>query len=560
VIGLLVGLGAVVIKNLVHLIQEFTELIADKTHIYLFLIFPSAGILLAVLFIKYINRRPVQHGIPGVLYAISKRNGVINRHNLYSSIITSALTVGFGGSVGLEGPTVATGAAIGSNLGRWFRMSYKQVILLLGCACAGAMAAIFKAPIAAIVFALEVIMLDLTLASLVPLLVASATAALTSYLFMGQNVLYSVNIQDTFLMKHVPYYLLLGVLAGLMSVYFTRMYMFVTGLFEKIRNSWMRLSIGGLSLGILVFLIPSLYGEGYEPINNVLNGNYGYLFEHALYEKFSNSAVAMLVILVFILLFKVVATSITFGAGGVGGIFAPALFIGSNMGLFTAKVLNLFGANLPENNFALVGMAGLIAGVIHAPLTAIFLIAEITGGYELFTPLMLVATISYATTRYFTANSVYTIQLAKRGELMTHDRDKNVLLMMRVHNLIEKDFSRIHPEANLGDLIKVIKKAHRNIFPVVDEEGIFHGIVKMDDIRHIMFDKESWDTIFVRDLMFMPQFTISQDESMEEVARKFHVSNRYNIAVLEEGKYIGFVSRAKVFSAYREMLRKISRE
>ena len=311
VIGLLVGLGAVVIKNLVHLIQELAGLIADETHVYLFLIFPSVGILLAVLFIKYINRKPVQHGIPGVLYAISKKNGIINRHNLYSSVITSALTVGFGGSVGLEGPTVATGAAVGSNIGRMFRMNYKQITLLLGCACAGAMSAIFKAPIAAIVFALEVIMLDLTLASLVPLLVASATAALTSYLFMGQNVLYAVDIQGLFLMKHVPYYLLLGVLAGLMSVYFTKMYMFVTGLFEKIPSSWLRLSVGGLALGILVFLIPSLYGEGYEPINNVLNGNYAYLFEHALYEKFSDSVIAMLIILVFTLAFKVIATSIT---------------------------------------------------------------------------------------------------------------------------------------------------------------------------------------------------------------------------------------------------------
>ena len=559
-IGLLVGLAAVVIKNLVHLIQELTGIISEHTHVYLLLIFPSAGILLAVLFIKYINRRPVQHGIPGVLHAISKRNGVINRHNLYSSIITSALTVGFGGSVGLEGPTVATGAAVGSNIGRWFRMSYKQVILLLGCACAGAMSAIFKAPIAAIVFALEVIMLDLTLASLVPLLVASATAALTSYLFMGQNVLISVDIQGTFLMKHVPYYLLLGVLAGFMSVYFTKMYMFVTGLFEKIGNSWTRLAVGGLALGILVFLIPSLYGEGYEPINNVLNGNYAYLFEHSLYERYSESLLAMLIILCFILVFKVVATSITFGAGGIGGIFAPSLFIGSNLGLFTAKILNLFGANLPENNFALIGMAGLVAGVIHAPLTAIFLIAEITGGYELFMPLMLVATISYATTRLFTANSVYTIQLAKRGELMTHDRDKNVLLLMKVHNLIEKDFNRIHPEAKLDDLVKVVKQAHRNVFPVVDEEGVFHGIVKMDDIRHIMFDKESWDSVFVRDLMFTPQFTIDQNESMEEVTRKFHISNRYNIAVLDEGKYVGFVSRAKVFSTYREMLKKISRD
>jgi len=468
--------------------------------------------------------------------------------------------VGFGGSVGLEGPTVATGAAIGSNIGRFFRMNYKQVTLLLGCACAGAMSAIFKAPIAAIVFALEVIMLDLTLTSLVPLLIASAVAALTSYLFMGQNFLYSVDIQDTFLMKHVPYYLALGVFAGLMSVYFTKMYMFVTGLFEKMPNLWVRIAIGGLALGILVFLIPSLYGEGYEPINNVLNGNYSHLFEHTLYEKWSDSALAMLLILIFILAFKVIATSITFGAGGIGGIFAPSLFIGSNLGLFAAKILNLFGADLPENNFALVGMAGLVAGVIHAPLTAIFLIAEITGGYELFMPLMLVATISYATARYFSANSVYTIQLAKRGELMTHDRDKNVLLHMKVHNLIEKDFHRIHPDAKLGDLVLVIKKAHRNVFPVVDDEGIFHGIVKMDDIRHIMFDKESWDTIHVRDLMFTPQFIISKDESMEEVTRKFHVSHRYNIAVLDEGKYIGFVSRAKVFSAYREMLKKISRD
>lgn len=559
-IGLLVGLGAVVIKNLVHLIEELAGMITGATHLYMMLILPSAGILLAVLFIKYINRRPVQHGIPGVLHSISKRNGQINRHNLYSSIISASLTVGFGGSVGLEGPTVATGAAIGSNIGRWFRMSYKQVILLLGCACAGAMASIFKAPVAAIVFALEVIMLDLTLASLVPLLVASVTAALTSYLFMGQNVLYSVNIQDTFLMKHVPYYLVLGVAAGLMSVYFTKMYMFVTGLFEKIRNTWVRLAIGGLALGLLVFLVPSLYGEGYEPINNVLNGNYGYLFEHALYEKWSDSALALLVILVFILAFKVIATSITFGAGGIGGIFAPSLFIGSNLGLFVAKLLNLFGADLPENNFALVGMAGLIAGVIHAPLTSIFLIAEITGGYELFMPLMIVATISYATTRYFTPNSVYTIQLAKRGELMTHDRDKNVLLMMSVKKLIEKDFNIIHLEDTLGDLVKVIKKAHRNIFPVVDDDGIFHGIVKMDDIRHIMFDKESWETVYVRDLMFMPTYTINKDESMEEVTRKFHVSSRYNIAVVDEGKYIGFVSRAKVFSAYREMLKRISRD
>jgi len=560
-IGLLVGLGAVVIKNLVHLIQEsLTVGLVQGFHHALYFIFPMIGILLVVVFIKYINKRPVQHGIPSVLHAISKHNGMIRRHNLYSSVISSALTVGFGGSVGLEGPTVATGAAIGSNIGREFRLSYKQIILLLGCACAGAMASIFKAPIAAIVFALEVIMLDLTLASLVPLLVASVTAALTSYLFMGQNVLYAVAIQESFIMKHVPYYIILGIFAGFMSVYFTRVYMFVTGIFERIKSIWSRLLIGGFALGVLVFFIPSLYGEGYEEINHALNGNYTYLFDQFLYEGFRDSTMVLLIILFFLLALKVVATSITFGAGGIGGIFAPSLFVGVNLGLFVAKVMQVLGIDVPEGNFALVGMAGLIAGVIHAPLTAIFLIAEITGGYELFMPLMIVSTISYATTRFFVSNSVYTIQLAKRGELMTHDKDKNVLLRMKVDSLIEKDFSKIHPEATLGDLITVIKKAHRNIFPVVDQDGIFYGIVKMDDIRHIMFETDSWDTTYVRDLMFMPRFTIKQDESMEDVAKKFHTSSRYNIAVLDDGKYIGFVSRAKVFSTYRNMLKEISRE
>jgi len=468
--------------------------------------------------------------------------------------------VGFGGSVGLEGPTVATGAAIGSNIGRLFRLNFRQVTLLLGCACAGAMAAIFKAPIAAIVFALEVIMLDLTLASLVPLLIASLTAAATSYLFLGQNVLYAFQVHEAFDLVESPYYIILGIVAGLMSVYFTKMYMFVTGLFEKLSSRWIRLMIGGLSLGILIFFIPSLYGEGYEPINSCLNGDYEYLFDGVLYDQYRESITATLIILFMILVFKVVATSITFGSGGIGGIFAPSLFIGSNLGLFVAKILNLIGFNISESNFALVGMAGMIAGVIHAPLTAIFLIAEITGGYQLFFPLMIVATISYATTRLFTPNSVYTIQLAKRGELLTHDKDRNVLILMKIDKLIEKDFHTTHPDASLGDLVKIIMKAHRNIFPVVDEEGNFYGLVKMDDIRDIMFSPEMYESTRVRDLMFMPRFTVSCTESMEEVAKKFQVSGRYNITVLDEGKYVGFVSRAKVFSAYREMLREISHE
>jgi CIC family chloride channel protein len=559
-IGLGAGLAAVVIKNLVHFFQLVLTNKLGQPYYYLYFALPTLGILLTILFIKYINKKPVGHGIPSVLYAISKNNGILARHNLYSSIVTSAITVGFGGSVGLEGPTVATGAAIGSNLGRYFRMNYTQIILLLGCASCGAMSAIFKAPIAAIVFALEVIMLDLTLASLVPLLIASLTAALTSYLFLGQNVLYAFEVREPFLMNQIPIYILLGILAGFISVYFTKMYIFITEFFEKIKSNYSKLLLGGITLGVLIFLLPSLYGEGYEPINNCLNGNYSYLFENTLYERFSQSVSASIVILFFILALKVVATSVTFASGGIGGIFAPSLFIGSNLGLFFAKIVNLFGVDISESNFALVGMAGLIAGVIHAPLTAIFLIAEITGGYELFFPLMIVSTISFATIRFFTTNSVYTIQLAKRRELLTHDKDHNVLLLMKVNDLIETDFNTVSPDATLGDLVKIIKKAHRNIFPVVDDEGRFHGIVKMDDIRHVMFDPAMYDQVHVRDLMFMPQYTISRDESMEEVARKFQVSQRYNIAVLKDGKYLGFVSRARVFSAYREMLKWISRE
>lgn len=559
-IGLGVGLGAVILKNLVHFIQSLmTEKLA-QTYNYFYFAFPAAGILLTILFIRYINREPVRHGIPNVLHSISKKNGIVSRHNMYSSIICSTLTVGFGGSAGLEGPTVLTGAAIGSNIGRFFRMNYNQLILLIGCACSGAMAAIFKAPVAAIVFSLEVIMLDLTLASLIPLLISSLTAALTSYLFLGQNILYPFTIIETFKINEIPYYILLGVLAGLMSVYFTRIYTFISGTFEKIGNTYTRLAIGGLILGLLIFLMPSLYGEGYNSINNCLNGDYSYLFNNTLYERFAGNAVAGIIILFFILAFKTVATSVTFGSGGVGGIFAPSLFIGCNLGLFFAKLMNLLKVDLSESNYALVGMAGMIAGVIHAPLTAIFLIAEITGGYHLFFPLMIVATISFITVRYFTPNSIYTIQLAKRGELMTHDKDHNVLLLMKIDNLIEKDFNSVHPDATLGDLVKVVKKAHRNIFPVVDERGIFKGIVKMDDIRDIMFEPERYNNTLVRDLMFMPEYTISINESMEEIVKKFQISNRYNICVLDHGRYIGFLSRARVFSAYREKLKTISRE
>jgi chloride channel protein, CIC family len=560
VVGLLVGFAAVIIKNLVHYIQVFVSQMASYEKGTLYIVFPIIGLSLTVLFIKYINRNPVRHGIPGVLFAISKNQGKMNSHNLYSSIISSALTVGFGGSVGLEGPTVATGAAIGSNIGRWLHLNYKQITLLLGCASAGAMSAIFKAPIAAVVFALEVIMLDLTITAIVPLLLSSVSAALTSYLFLGQNYLYSFAISETFKLENIKWYILFAIFTGFVAVYFSKVYNIITEAFERIPNIFHRLLVGGIILGLLIFLIPSLYGEGYEIINASLRGQYGFLFENTFYSGLKGNLLATLILFLILLLFKVVATSITFGSGGVGGVFAPTLFSGGIAGLFFSRLLAEIGVDVNPSSFALVGMAGMIAAVIHAPLTAIFLIAEITGGYQLFMPLMIVATVSYATTKIFIPNSVYTMQLAKRGELMTHHKDKALLMMLRLNELIETDFNILRPSTSLGGLIDTIKFAHRNIFPVVEEDGTFRGIIKLDDIRHIMFDNDLYENVYVRDLMFMPEHVIFSHDTVEEVARKFQVSGRYNIAVLNHGKYMGFISRAKLFSSYRSLLKDFSEE
>jgi len=558
-VGLIAGLGAVIIKNLVHFIREILQNgLQVENAWYLVFILPPAGIALTLFFIKYINKRPVGHGIPGVLFSISKNNGIIRTHNMYSSIITSALTVGFGGSVGLEGPTVATGGAVGSYVGRVLKLSYKEVTLLISCASAGALSAIFKAPIAGIVFALEVIMLDLTTYAVIPLLIASATAALTSYLFLGQNVLYSFQLKEAFNMGDIHFYLILGVVVGLLSAYFTRSYIRITSIIEKFKNPWKRLLVAGGVLGLLILIFPSFYGEGYDIVNLELRGEYFHLFENTFFQGWGQSFALVVVYMVLIIGLKVVATTLTFSAGGVGGIFAPTLFMGANTGLLFGLVLNHIGIDVSVSNMALVGMAGMIAGVVQAPLTAIFLIAEITGGYELFLPLMLAATISYGTTRLFVKNSVYTIQLAQRGELMTHHKDRNILLMMKISELIETNFKTVHPDETLRDLVQVITTSSRNIYPVVDEKNYLKGIVKLDDIWHIMFHQEMYDTTKISDLMITPEWTIETTDQMEEVARLFSESGRYNIPVLQNGKYLGFVSRARVFSSYREMLKQFS--
>lgn len=560
VVGLLAGIAAVVIKNTVWLTQDIvSRLVSSEVHNYVYFVLPLIGIILTILVVKYVIRNEVRHGIPNVLHSISKRKGRISSHNLFSSVITSSLTVGMGGSVGLEGPTVATGTAWGSWLAKKFRLSYKNTILMLACACAGAMAAIFKAPIAAIVFAVEVIMIDLTVFSLIPLLLSSATAVLTSFFFLGQDVLYPFEVKSTFELGELPYYILLGILAGFVSVYFTKMYMHIGGIFDKMKSGLTRLIVGGIGLGVLIFFFPSLFGEGYEAINECLAGNVDYLFENKLFEGFKEEMWAVIIFLLAVILLKIVATSFTFGAGGVGGIFAPTLFMGVNTGMLFAQVINLVGIRqINVNNFALIGMAGLITGVLHAPLTGIFLIADISGGYKLFVPLMITATFAYLVVRTLTPNSVYHIQLARRKELLTHDKDANALQMLEVKKHIETDFEVLSPEATLRDLTVAISRNHRNLFPVVDSEGKMVGMLKMDDVRSMIFDHEKYDIVKVSELMYMPKYFIDPNDSMDVVANKFESSGRYNLAVIEDGKYIGFISRARVFTKYRKQIIDVS--
>ncbi len=562
VIGVLSGLAAVIIKRVVGYVEHLlTKGFAVDIYNYYYFIYPAIGLFLTVVFIKFILKKPVGHGIPNVLYAISKNSGIIRSYQMFASIITSSITVGFGGSVGLEGPTVSTGAAIGSNIGRLLRLDYRRITLLIAAASAGAMSAIFKAPIAAIVFVLEVLMFDLTMSALVPLLISSVSAALVSYAFMGQFSVYHLQVMEPYEMIDIPFFILLGFLSGFASLTFTKVYNFMEDTFDKIDTWYKKLMLGVGILGVLLFFFPSLYGEGYNVISTSLKGDYSELFNNSMFYGYRNNTMAILLMILAIIVFKGFATSATFGAGGIGGIFAPSLFIGANTGLLLAEILIYIGYDhVQPSNFALVGMAGVIAGIIHAPLTAIFLIAELTGGYHLFVPLMIVSTLSYSTIKYFYSTSVYTRQLARRGELFTHDKDKMVIKMMNVKDLLETEFKTISKDATLGDLVKVITQSKRNVFPVVDEDGTFHGVVHLNDIRDVIFKPELYDKVKVESLMHAPMTSASLNDSMEEVVEKFQKTAQYNMVVLDDGKYVGFVSRAKVFSKYREMLKEFSED
>ena len=560
VIGLLSGLAAILLKNLTHFVEHrsISLLLGDSSELSFLL--PLAGVFVTMVFVKYLVKQDIGHGVSKILFSISKRKGHMKVHNTWTSMVASSLTVGLGGSVGLEAPIVLTGSSIGSNIGRLLKLNYKSVVLLIGCGAAGAISGIFKAPIAALIFAFEVLMLDLTTWSIVPLLIASVTAAIVSSFLLGEEVVFSFTISEPFAMESLPFYLLLGVFTGLVSLYFTRTSIWVEGSMGKIKNDLVRTLVGGFLLCLLIFLMPHLFGEGYTTLKTLLTGQAGALFNGTLFEGIiGNNSYFIVVSFLMLIIFKVIAMALTTGSGGVGGIFAPALFVGGMAGATLSKAVNLFTpAGISENNFALVGMAGVMAGVMHAPLTAIFLIAEITGGYDLFIPLIITATISYVTILRFEGSSIYTMRLSQRGELITHHKDKAVLSLLKVKDVLEKDFQSVQVDGNLSDLVKAISRSKRNLFPVINEEKELIGVINMDDVRDIIFNTELYDKISIIEIMQTPPAIIDRNENMGKVLEIFEETESWNLPVTYQGKYTGFISRSKIFTSYRNMLKEFS--
>ena len=563
IIGLIAGIAAVTLKTTVHFIQEILRHNLDFTGgNFLYLGYPIIGIFLTVLISKYLFKESPGHGITQILYAISKNSSIIRRTRMYSRMITSALTVGFGGSVGLEGPIVVTGSAIGSNLARLVHLNYKRRTLLIGCGSAGAVSAIFNSPIAGVIFAVEVILTEVTISKFIPILIASVAGQLVTIILLGEDILFSFRLVDGFSAKDTPYYFGLGIVCGLASLYFTRMMFRIESAIQNIRDSFRRVMVGGLALALILLVFPPIYGEGYDTIKQLLSHNELMLFEGVFPDPFADNQYFLIIFLFLVVLIKPIASALTIGAGGSGGIFAPSLFMGGVTGFLIASTYNMLipGAHVSLSNFTLVGMCGVMSGVLHAPLTAIFLIAEITGGYILFVPLMLVSALAFTTMSYFEQHSFYTKQLIEKGDLIPYDKDQIVLSLIDMKKIIETDLLAIHPEKKLGDLVSLVRKSKRNIFPVLDEENVLHGIVTLDDIRDIMFDPEKRDTITVQAIMQKPPTSVSSNEKMQSVMNKFQLTQAWNLPVIDDGKYVGFVSKSRIFNVYRNKLRRQNQE
>ncbi len=562
VVGVLSGLAALLLKALIHFISSFLNShlnIAGANYTYL--IYPVIGIFLTMLFVRYIVKDNIGHGVTRVLYAISQNKSRLKKHNMYSSLIASSLTIGSGGSVGAEGPIVYTGAAIGSNIGQMFRLSPRILMILVGCGAAAGIAGIFKAPIAGMLFTLEVLMIDLTTVSVMPLLIASITAATMAYIFTGYDFEFFFMQSEPFMMPRIPYACLLGVVCGLMSLYFTRVVNMMENFFSKLKNVWYKAIIGSLSVALLIFLFPPLYGEGYGAIISLLGGDPSSIVNGSIFYPDRGEVWYVIIFIALVILTKAFATSATTGGGGVGGTFAPSLFVGCLTGFLFAYVTNTaFGMDLSLKNFALMGMAGVMSGVMHAPLMGIFLTAELTGGYDLFLPLLIVSALSYFTIKFFEPYSIYTMRLAQRGELLTHHKDKAVLTLLKVDNVIETDFKTVTPDMSLKQMVDVISQSNRNLYPVINAEGDLIGVVLLDEIRNIMFRPALYRRMFVSKFMSTPPAKIEIGESMESVMKKFDVTGAWNLPVVENGKYVGFVSKSKIFNSYRRVLRHYSED
>ncbi len=560
-VGLLSGFAAIILKNLIHFLGRIlTQNFTSYAENYQYLAYPGIGILITFLYVRWFVKDDIAHGITKVLESIANKKGILRAHNMFTSIISSTITIGFGGSVGAEAPVVLTGSSIGSNIARSFHLSYRTMTVLIGCGAAGAIAGIFKAPLAGMLFAIEVLMLDMTMASLLPLMISASTSASLAYFLMGSAHHFQFQIDKQFDLANIPWYIVLGIFCGLFSFLFTRGNLYVEGRFRKILNPYLKVLIGGTMLGIVIFLFPPLWGEGYNTIEQILTDSGPDILNNSLFVGFKDNKFVLIAMIFLIMLVKIVATAATNGAGGSGGIFAPTLFLGGMAGFFVSSILNLDGNLVPARNFALAGMAGMMAGVMHAPMTAIFLIAEITGGFGLLIPLMITAAAAYLTITPLEPHSIYHTRLARAGELITHNKDKAVLTLLKLKNVIETDLLTVQIDSTLGELVQIISKSKRNIFPVIDHEQNFCGVVLLDDIRQIMFDKEGYNTILVNTLMTMPPAIISPNEKMDSVMNKFNETGSWNLPVVNNRLYVGFISKSTIFNAYRSELVRFSEE
>ncbi|WP_418855953.1 chloride channel protein [Prevotella sp.] len=570
ILSFAVGFLAAVAASLLHLlIKQIQNLLAmgfsvDRFN-WLYLIYPVVGIFITSLFVRYVVRDNISHGITRILYAISSKRSQLKAHNCWSSVIASTITIGCGGSVGAEAPIVLTGSAIGSNLGKLFKMDNKTLMLLVGCGAAAAIAGIFKAPIAGLVFTLEVLMIDLTMASLLPILIASVTAACFTYIFSSGGALFDFHVYGTWTLSRVPAYILLGVTGGFISLYFMRAMTACEGVFSKLKERpYAKLILGGLMLSTLIALFPVLYGEGYHSINILLNGtteaDWDKILNNSLFYGHSNLLVLYVALVV---LTKVFATSATNGGGGCGGTFAPSLFIGAYGGFLFARLWNMYniGVYVPEKHFVLLGMAAVMAGVMHAPLTGMFLIAEITGGYQLLLPLMIVSICAYLTIIIFEPHSIYGMRLAREGKLLTHHTDRSILTLMSIDSVIDKSYTHVPEDMELGTLVHAISRSHNTILPVIDQGGKFLGEIDMSKLRHIIFRTELYHHFKVRQLMSQPPCVLSVNDPMEEVMKRFDSTDAGMLPVLEtDGTLRGYVSRSHLYSTYRKMVADMSAE